>query len=183
MDVRIYRSNDGREKSSLYVREGKEFFSLGEQTKYGALITEFKKNGDVANQFRVREREVEEVLRRYLGIGTLEIEDVGDYKEIAVNASCPSCSKKLFRKLDRLKPEEINEVPIVPAWKCESCGEEFYSMSDEYMKVLVNSNRHLFDGKDLEELSVNEDAFISLLQEYIIRIFASKKIKRIRIGD
>ena len=183
MEVKVYRSRDGRERTNAYLRDGKEFFALGEQTKYGALITEFKKNGEIVNQFRVKDRSIDEVLLKYLGAEKLDVEEVERYERVAVAAKCSSCGNKLIRELDEARPEEITEVPVVPIWRCESCKERFYSIGKEYLNVLADSHKDLFDNKDLEELEVNKEAFISLLQEYVIRIFASKKLKRIDIGE
>ncbi|MCL4403147.1 hypothetical protein M1310_00140, partial [Candidatus Marsarchaeota archaeon] len=64
-------------------------------------------------------------------------------------------------------------------YKCASCGQECYHISDEYLADLVSDGKELFSDAEKEQLKKNPEEFMNELKEYISRIFAMKNIKRI----
>jgi hypothetical protein len=174
--MRFFRSNDTRLRSDFYINGGRRLCCLIEKTQNGMLITELNERGLVEKQVYMRPDDP-----FYVNLTRgMEIIESGDYKGMNVDAACTSCNGILARELDLIHPSVINTVPVVPSYICKGCSKRFYSMTDTYLKSLVADKKELFDEKDLKELSVNEEVFVSTLQEYIIRIFASKKISRIR---
>ena len=174
--MRFFRSSDTRLRSDFYSTDGKRLCCLIENTQNGMLITELNERGLVEKQAYMKPDDP-----FYVGLTkSIEIVDTGEYKGIDVDVACTSCSGTLVRELDLVHPSVINAVPVAPSYVCRRCSKRFYSMTDTYLKSLVANKKELFDEKDLKELSENEEAFVSMLQEYIIRIFASKKISRIR---
>ena len=99
----------------------------------------------------------------------------GVYETVYLKKSCPKCGNtSLNRYFDG------KNVPIVPVYRCMNCSSNSIFITDEYLSKLVKNNGNLFDKKEIEELSKNNDYFMSELKEYIIRIFASKKILSIK---
>ncbi len=174
--MKFFRSSDTRLRSDFYSNDGKKLCCLIENTQGGMLITELNERGIVEKQVYMKPDDP-----FYVSLTRgMEIVDSGEYNGVDVDAVCASCSGTLTRELDLVHPSVINAVPVVPSYVCRRCSKRFYSMTDAYLKSLVANKKELFDEKDLKELSENEEAFVSTLQEYIIRIFASKKISRIR---
>ncbi len=175
-------SDDGRIVTSTYEREGQSRFCLSERTKYGTLISEFSSNSEVLNQVHIGSTDNEKSLLEYLGSKERRVVLVGAYRGIKVNAKCSSCGKiGLRRILDLSSPMEITEVPVVPLFKCAACGKIHYSMTDEYLRRIMQDKEGLFEPGELAEVRKDGNASVKMLQEYIIRIFASKKISRFKI--
>ncbi len=179
--MKFFRSSDTRLRSDVYEREGLKLSCLIEDTQYGLLVTEFNERGLVETQRYYKG----EKWGCMLDLGVLsakdaEIVDCGMYSCVKIDSKCTACSGEIARELDLLHPSIIGSVPIVPSFVCKKCSKKFYSMTDNYLKGLVGSKNNLFEEKDLKELKEDEEGFVHTLQEYIIRIFASKKITKIR---
>jgi DNA-directed RNA polymerase subunit RPC12/RpoP len=108
-----------------------------------------------------------------------KIDYAGDYIPVYIDISCDCGSKIAVRELDLHEPSSLKEIPVIPLFVCKKCGSKFYSISETYIKTLVKENKELFDKKELEEYSASEQQFINELQEYISRIMAIKKIKKV----
>jgi hypothetical protein len=184
MSLAFYVSNDGRIITQTYLKGDKTRFCLAEKTSKGTLITEFNERSEVVNQVYKKNggMNLESDLSGYLNVDEKKVVLTGNYKGIMVRAKCRSCGNVgLKRSLDLTKPSEITEVPVVPLFVCGSCGSPHYSLTDDYLKALVEGRSELFEKEELEEIRGDTIGAVKLLQEYIIRIFASKKISRIRI--
>ncbi len=178
--VKAYRSVDHRIKTEQYVMEGIPRFSLAEPTKIGTLLTEFNADGEVLRQEYHRGRDIVKELSNFIE-NKVEIEETGkEYEKIKVNAVCEACGGEIERELDRQRPEEIENVGVVPIYVCKKCGRRYYSMNDLLLKRLINERKDLFEPNELEELEQDERAFLATLQANIIRIFASKRIFRLK---
>ncbi len=181
-ELTVYRSPDNRHKTSIYTVEGKKRVCIAEPTKKGVLVTQFSDSGEVISQSYSNERSAGPVLSAYLGAQVkTEIVDVGNYEGIELRAKCTECRGRIVRELDSKKPEEIDEIPTVPIFACSSCKKRFYNISDSYLRHLVESNPEMFEKDELAEKEKDNDAFINTLNQYIVRIFASKKISRLVI--
>lgn len=179
----VYRSEDNRYRSDYYSKSGSGSFCIGERTLKGILITEFEIGGNILNQVYVSGTDTEKELKSYLS-ADIDVKKAEKYDRVKINAVCDKCNEySLMRNLDLISPDVINEVSVVPIYICTKCGKKFYSMTDRYLRNLVKGNLALFDKDEVEELKKDEYLFINTLQEYIIRIFASKKISRIKIED
>lgn len=174
--MKFFRSSDTRLRSDFYSRNGADICVLIENTQNGMLFTELNRRGLVEKQLYVKpgDADYSEI------VSIMDVSDAGEYAGLAVDANCTACGGEVVRELDLVHPSVITHVPVVPVYICRKCSKRFYSMTDGYLKSLVASRKELFDEKDLKELSENESMFVSTLQEYIIRIFASKKVSRIR---
>lgn len=121
-------------------------------------------------------------LSSYVDGQLLEIIDVDEYSPIEMKAKCSQCGNVgLVRELDTHDAKKITNVPVVPIFICRKCSHRHYSLTDQYLSTLVVSNKHLFEPGELEEINRDRDGSINTLKEYIIRIFASKRISRARI--
>ncbi|MDE1860271.1 MAG: hypothetical protein KGH72_00975 [Candidatus Micrarchaeota archaeon] len=178
--VVVFRSPDSRLKTSKYMLGGGEAVCVAERTSNGILLTEFDAAGQVLSQRTNESKDALEGLCAYLEIdGEPEVREVKAYERIPVSAKCNGCNEgKIVRQLDLVDPININKVPVVPIFICLGCSKKFYSMTENYLRLLAKSNSDLFTKEELGEMNADEDAFIGVLQEYIIRIFASKKISR-----
>ena len=183
MRIDAYRSPDSRLRTGSYRVNDEEFFSIAEPISSGILITEFKKNGEVVNQVYNKGSETEKVLAKYLdALGELELLNADAYERVKVEATCTKCgTETIERELDRADIRQVSSVPVVPMFVCRKCGSKFYSMSDAYLKRLVDNNAMLFETNEIELNKNDEVKFVHTLQEYIIRIFASKRIQKLCI--
>lgn len=175
-------SDDGRIVTSAYEKGGRSRFCLSERIHSGTLISEFSYGAEILNQVYLGNTDHENNLSDYLALKERRVVLVGGYRGIRANAKCSSCSGMgLQRALDFSNPSEIKEVPVVPLFKCVSCGKMHYSMTDEYLKRMMQDKAELFEPEELAEVKNGGEASVKTLQEYIIRIFASKKISRFKI--
>lgn len=176
--ITITRSPEGRCLSSIYPKGASRAFSLFERTGEGVLATEFRETGEVLNMSYYHTGEIHEVIKKALGSSN-QIEDVPEYAGIKLKAPCTACSAgPILRELDLVPPGSISKPPVIPLFRCTNCGKRYYAISNEYLECLAEGNRELFDKADLEEMSRDKATFINTLNEYVIRIFASKKISR-----
>ncbi len=181
----LNRSDDGRMRTQEYLKGGERVFSVAEQTREGSLITEFNSANEVVNQVCLQARDAESALAAYLGIkaGDIRVVRVGSYSGVRIGAKCRGCGAAgLARELDSVAPTEIKDVPVVPIFICTVCGKRHYLLTDNYLNELVKNNGALFDKEEMAEISKDPRSSIKMLQEYIIRIFASKKISRVETG-
>jgi hypothetical protein len=182
MSLIFYISNDGRIITQTYLKGGQTRFCLAEKTSEGTLITEFNEHSEVVNQVYEKDPHHEGNLYKYLGADERKEVLTGDYRGIMIHAKCRHCGNiGLKRALDLIAPPDITEVPVVPLFVCGSCRSLHYSLTDDYLRVLVNSKSELFEKEELDRMRGDAAGSVKLLQEYIIRIFASKKISRIKI--
>jgi ribosomal protein L37AE/L43A len=178
--VEISASSDGRYKTGYYVKDGVRKYSLFEGIKKGTLVTEFNEYGEVLGQKLLNENDVLKVIDENLSGEGYTISAKESYEGIEVNAECPFCKEKSIRReLDLADISNIESVPVVPTYVCTKCKRKFYSLTDSYLEALVEGKKNLFSEDELKELAANKEKFINELQEYIIRIFASKRITRI----
>jgi len=178
----FYISSDGRIKTQEYLKGGAIAFCIAEKTRDGSLITEFDQKGEILNQIYKKGGDAHADLKNYLGISDSQTKDAGAYSGLVISAQCKECRHVgLQRELDLHAPGEIKDVPIVPIFLCQQCKKRHYSLTDQYLRVLVDGNGELFEESEKVELGKGGDGSLGELQEYIIRIFASKRISRIEI--
>jgi hypothetical protein len=179
----VYRSPDNRYRTAYYEKDGSVRFSIVEKTAKGSLISEFSRSGKIIDQVYHKNMNVEEVLYGLLG-PRIVIQKVNEYERVKVSSRCRKCSnEKVVRELDLATPALLREVPVVPIFRCLGCGERFYAMSEEYLSSLVKKNEGLFEREELGSRERDQGLFVNELNEYIIRIFASKKISRLVIKE
>lgn len=185
MILEARRSGDMRIRTDTYETDHGTVFCLAEPVQKGTLITEFHSNGEVLDQVLSEMKEAEPALAKHLdGSATLHVTDADAYERVSVSAACGECgSGQIRREFDARDPGSIGEVPVVPIFVCGSCGSRYYQLGDAYLRRIVSRKSELFEKAELEEMDKNEAAFVDTLQENIIRIFASKKIKRLKLGE
>ncbi len=98
-----------------------------------------------------------------------------EYEEVVLRKACPKCGKAGMRRF-----REGKDVPVMPIFLCNSCGERGYRLSDRYLDEIIREKRELFSKEEQNELDADPDSFKKELKEYIIRIFASKRVSCIR---
>jgi hypothetical protein len=178
--ITAYLSPDGRYKTVPYEKNGEQRFCLSERTRKGTLITEFGKGGRVIDQIYLNDANPESSLEKYLGI-SLHVEKKVSYDRVKISASCKKCGsgEKISRELDLTLISYVESVPVVPIFRCIGCGSRFYAMEREYLNALVSRNIALFTESERIGIEKESESAIKELNEYIIRIFASKKIMRL----
>ncbi|MEM3208765.1 MAG: hypothetical protein QXE33_02510 [Candidatus Micrarchaeaceae archaeon] len=186
MVVYAARSTDGRYRTGLYKRYGGECFAVSEKIGDGILVSEFSKNGVLMDQIYTKGNEPFSVLSEYIAVAgeRLELDNSGRYEQVVLDAECPLCkSRSLVREYDSVGLDEIKSAKVVPIFVCRNCKGRFYSISEHYIEKLVSEHIELFDEGELNDYYSNREAFIGELKEYIIRIFASKKIINIKLDQ
>ncbi len=183
MPLILKRSDDGRVMSQSYDAGGESAFCLAEQAAMGVLITEFNSDSEVNNQVATQGNDCVQELSKYTGIDEFGIKNAGRYTGIRIEAQCSKCGNTgLLRELDRHAPSKITDVPVIPIFLCSKCGVRHYSLTDRYLGHLVSAGTDLFNDDELAEIGKDAHDAVKALQEHVIRIFASKKIYRIRLG-
>ena len=182
MALEVFRSADGRYRTAPYAVEGEERLLIAERTARGVLLSEFAKSGEVVDQIYKPSADLLTELQRYPhGVDGVVISQL-PYEQLTVNAHCASCGPtKMKRELDKLDVSKVVEVPVVPMFLCTVCGKRFYSVSKRYLRNLVSRNRELFEKEEFAMREENEAAFISEIQEYMVRVFASKRLALMKI--
>jgi len=160
-----------------YSINGSRNTLLIERVGEGVLETLFDENGATLKQVLLKggseviNAEVNEMANRIKGLKETE------YEEVVPKMDCPHCGSRTLKRYINI---EDNSVPIIPTYICTSCGGRSYHLTDQYLKDLVYENKEVFSDDEKKDLESNEQAFFKELKEYIIRIFASKKIIAIR---
>ncbi|MEM0087261.1 MAG: hypothetical protein QW774_02265 [Candidatus Micrarchaeaceae archaeon] len=184
MVIRAARSADGRYRTELYNRYGGKCFAVSEKIGGGILISEFGSNGVLMDQIYKRGDEPFSALSEYIAAAgdRLELDSSGKYKQVLLDATCTSCgSRTLVREYDTMGLDGIKSAKVVPIFICKNCGSRFYSISWRYMEKLVSEHIDLFEEDELKKYYSDKKAFMNELNEYVIRIFASKKIIAINL--
>lgn len=183
-EITVLSSPDGRLKADFNYNNEKVTV-LSEKVKRGFLVTEFNCNGEVIGQSLESASEGISALKKHapdIGDLSYKIVNTAAYEGMGINAYCSKCGKKsIKRELDLLDTKSLSKIPVMPIFVCTSCGQRYYSLTDTYLKKLIHSNIDLFTNEELAERDKDEDSFVNELKEYIIRIFASKKVMRINI--
>jgi hypothetical protein len=185
MRIEARRSDDGRLTTGKYPFGEETRFCVAEEIGSGTLITEFRVNGEVLDQVCTGNKDADAALAEYLkDRGTLHISESGSaYERVKVGAACIKCGGRIVRELDLKPPRDIASVPVIPMFVCMDCKSRYYALTDEYLGRLVRENAELFGKDEIGERERDERAFVNTLQEYVIRIFASKRITRLKIGN
>ena len=143
------------------------------------LETTFDSCGAVLQQqlLKLGELKLESRINEVLRSASITTTEDKPYEEVRLMKPCPGCGNdSLVRSAKSVSGDAL---PIVPTYTCKDCNAKSYHLKTEYLEHLVDVNKGLFDHDELLEHDKNRGAFIKELEEYILRIFASKKIKRI----
>ncbi|MDE1761666.1 MAG: hypothetical protein KGH59_04190 [Candidatus Micrarchaeota archaeon] len=186
MTLEVFRSPDGRYRTQIYSAEGLGRFAVAEKTMHGVLVTEFSERGEVLDQVHKKSGEP---IREIVGFVSridkdVAIKEIGAYEGVSVDVTCEGCSKRsLRREMEMTDTRNVANVPVVPMFVCTNCRKRYYSMTQSYIRKLVARNMELFEDGERKMRESNEAAFLKEIQEYMVRIFASKKIALIKISE
>lgn len=170
-----------------YSFASKEYTLLLERVGDGMLYSKF--DGDGITLFRSMEKATEiapsaEGINGLIGLIASETQsDVemvsADYSPVRIKRKCPSCGAESLERHTSVPDKGLESVPAVPRYKCASCGQECYHVSDEYLAALVRDNHALFSSSEMAQLESDPEGFMGELKEHISRVFAMKNIRRI----
>ncbi|MCL4381107.1 MAG: hypothetical protein M1331_02855 [Candidatus Marsarchaeota archaeon] len=160
-----------------YTEDANKRIRLFELANSRVLETIFDADGAVIRTSILQSSDLKSALAEFLNsFPEKPNESEKNFEEVKLKKQCPHCgSDTLARSINIAK----NQVPIVPIYECRGCGGKSYYLTADYLRYLVLSNKGLFEKQELCQLEANENEFLGELSEYIVRIFASKKIKRI----
>ncbi|MDE1827540.1 MAG: hypothetical protein KGH65_00035 [Candidatus Micrarchaeota archaeon] len=184
MRLIVYRSPDGRLRSDFYDASGERVFAVAERTAHGILVSEFNQDGEVVDQAYRKSNMALVELASFLkkAAEELQVEETDQYVSVRVNALCDDCrTDSIRREMEILDPATVTSIPVIPLFVCTRCGKKYYSMHPGYLKNLARRNSELFDGEEEKFRQRDEEAFMREIQEYMIRVFASKKLARMKI--
>ena len=100
------------------------------------------------------------------------------YEEAKLKKPCPNCGSSSLERCNQ--SVSGGDLPVVPIYLCKSCNKRSYHLTGKYLEYLITMNKGLFAQNELAEMGSRHDAFVNELEGYILRIFASKKISRIK---
>lgn len=178
---RAFLARDGQRTKLDYSLDGINLTKLWEQRREGLLETTFDSGGAIIRQQLVKAKGPETEGRISDFIKQSKITDLKErkYESIRLNKPCPRCgTDSLTRYVEAFSTSK--EIPVMPLYYCPNCKGKSFSLTDAYLEYLVHNNKELFGEKELAELDRNSASFIKELHEYIIRIFASKRIMQIK---
>lgn len=164
-----------------YNKEDEKRIVLWEPKGSGVIETVFDSDGAVLRQmlFKKHQDGLEYHVKNFMSLEGVSGKPEKVSESVRLNRGCPSCgSYSLARVVDQLTDPAL--APIMPIYVCGGCKAKSYYLTDKYLEHLVGNNKELFDEKELKEMQANKAAFMNELKEYIIRIFASKRIIRIK---
>lgn len=172
-------SRDGGRLRLEHDSGGATLIELWEPRKKGVLHTTFDHDGAIICQRLIKPGmgadEIASAFIKDSGIGSPEERP---FEPVMLNRPCPTCGRgQLSRYAEAFS---LEDAPVMPLYYCMGCKGKSFHMTDAYLRYLVYNNRGLFEGKELAELDGNSASFIKELHEYVIRIFASKKITQIK---
>ncbi|MFI5412885.1 MAG: hypothetical protein ACHQX1_03255 [Candidatus Micrarchaeales archaeon] len=179
----ISRNSNGNVKLEYYENDRLRS-ALWEPFSTGILNTIFDEDGAVLRQEMLpkkndTQKEMDAHISEFMKSANVKNATDSSYNEIKLQKKCPTCGSSSISRYIELNGEKP-VVPILPTYLCAGCKGRCYYLSDTYLDYLVSNNNDLFSKEELKELESNKDAFLSELKEYIIRIFASKRIMRIK---
>ncbi|EET89580.1 MAG: hypothetical protein LVQ97_01420 [Candidatus Micrarchaeales archaeon] len=165
-----------------YLQNGVQIVLLWEQIGGDyALQTAFDANGGIIDQVlsKLSGRTLRDSVDGFIERNGIEPRE-SVFEEVKLKKSCPKCGK-----MDLVRAAEsagnASAIPVMPIYICGSCGSKSYYLTDAYLAKLVVKNKELFDPKELADIDrLGEEAFMKELREYIVRVFAAKKISNIR---
>lgn len=171
---------DGKIKLE-YKSNNDSRIKLWETLEDMTLETTFDSNGLVLlqNLYEFDEKNVEYRIREVMRESGISKLSEGEYSEVKIMKLCPNCNERsLQRFVEAFRSR--NELPIVPIYYCQKCRTKSYHLTNQYLEYLVENNRNLFAESEISELERDKAAFMDEIREYIIRMFASKKIINIK---
>lgn len=185
MPLKVFKDKLGKYRSDFYPLDGQSAFCIAEKGLDGVLVSEFSDKGEVLDQVYKKSDQTFKEIGEFLSpiSKELQIEDVEAIQKVATDATCEACkSKEIVREFDLIDISKVSDVPVAPIFVCQNCKKRYYSMSKPYLRKLVERNPWLFEQKEIKERLKDEEAFITEIQEYMIRIFASKKLAMMKIN-
>lgn len=173
--------NDRRFRTEIYKVGDTERFSIFELTPSGVLITDFNERGEVLDQFGCADMDIYRQARAHVSKFILD-KEVRFVKCTGsdISIKCQECKiGTIKREFDLIDPKDMISIHTMPIFVCLNCNKKFISVTEEYVSALVKRNPNLFENSEVEEKNKDWDGFIKDLRQYIISVFAAKKIHRI----
>ncbi|HII10404.1 MAG: hypothetical protein ABSE71_02545 [Candidatus Micrarchaeaceae archaeon] len=183
MDDRIaFISSNGKGQVKLeYIHNGNDRILTWSARGSKTLETAYDATGAILVQ-KVVDLDSEGIAKTtkdILNATGLEAAQKTEFIEVRLKKPCPKCGEYALASHAEAFPRS-EEVPIMPIYYCTSCKGRGYYLTDQYLEYLVENNRELFSEQEVSALSSDKGAFLGELRENIIRIFASKRIMRIK---
>ena len=164
-----------------YPKEGGQKIILWETKNNNTLETSFNEHGYILMQRVVNLDTVPLAQRVIESLKEAKISQTREtqFSDVRIDKACPKCGEyKLSRYVEAFASK--NEVPVMPLYYCAICTTKSYHLTNEYLEYLVENNKPMFSEAELLELDKDKTKFVTELQAYIIRIFASKKVMCIK---
>ncbi len=145
-----------------------------------ALQTSFNAEGGIIDQklLKLEQYTIRHLADDFIGREGIDVRE-GVFEEVKLDKQCPHCGKHAIKRFSQ-GISEPSAVPVMPMYICMECKGQSYFLTDEYLDVLIKKHKDMFESAELEELSKNEQTFIKEVKEYIIRVFAAKKVLNIK---
>ncbi len=174
-------SRNGAGKVKLeYAHDGQKRTVLWEPLGSGTVETIFDGEGAIALQRIFSDKiDKEAQVARFIKAEKIAGVRQGDYSEIRFNKKCPTCGADSLQRLAETISDS-SKMPVMPIYVCGSCKGKSYYLTDSYLEHLISNNVDLFEENERKALDSDKGAFVKEIKEYIIRIFASKRIMCIK---
>jgi transposase-like protein len=173
-------SRSGNATKLEYRAKGSDIIRLWEQEAKGTVETTFDGEGAVLKRqlLELDKGQLDKRIQQELYSASVYTTEERPYEEVRLKKACPNCGSDALSRCT--KSVSGGGMPVMPLYLCSNCNKKSYYLTTAYLEYLVRSNISLFAKEELPELDRNGKEFVKELEEYILRIFASKKIMRIR---
>ncbi len=154
---------------------------MWERRKENTLETTFAADGAVLLQrhMKLNDAELNGIINETLIEAKISKVSQKEYSDVKISKSCPKCgADTLQRYVEAFASKD--EIPVMPIYYCNGCTTKSFYLTNQYLEYLVETNRELFEENEKLELERDKSKAIGELREYIIRMFASKKILNIK---
>jgi predicted RNA-binding protein YlxR (DUF448 family) len=178
---RISISQDNKIKLEYEDGAGRKV-ALWEPFSGGVMETIHNEHGAVLKQSMFKNKK-NNILNERIGVilqsASITRTAECEYSEIRLAKQCPACGGAVLKRVSDFT-QEMPNVPVMPTYECSGCKGRGYYLTDEYLEQLLTEQAKLFSRQEKKEMEENRAAFKAQLNEYIIRIFASKRILQIK---
>lgn len=144
------------------------------------LLSNFNIEGGLLNQrlFKAADKTTKDIANDFIDQNGIEDIRESVFEDIRLDKECPSCKSKSLARFAEFA--NTDKIPIIPMYICKKCNSRSYYLTDDYLTILINEHKDLFEEAEIKESEEDFDKFRDNVKEYISRVMAMNKVIRIK---